>query len=85
MSQRDSGCTWAFSPRKRRLNDHLSRMSIRSNTRGSPESVLRAAELGLPMFLWILSGTPEHWAQYGRAYRHAGQTPVIRSLAPISP
>ncbi len=40
-------------------------------TGGSPESVLRAAELGLPMFLGILGGTPEHWAQYGRGYRQA--------------
>ena len=40
-------------------------------TGGSPESVLRAVELGLPMFLGILGGTPEHWAQYGRAYREA--------------
>src|SRR2546421_8821348 len=38
-------------------------------TGGSPESVLRAVELGLPMFLGILGGTPQHWAQYGRAYR----------------
>ena len=40
-------------------------------TGGSPQSVLRAVELGLPMFLGILGGTPEHWAQYGRAYRDA--------------
>ena len=40
-------------------------------TGGSPESVLRAAELGLPMFLGILGETPEHWAQYGHAYRQA--------------
>jgi alkanesulfonate monooxygenase SsuD/methylene tetrahydromethanopterin reductase-like flavin-dependent oxidoreductase (luciferase family) len=40
-------------------------------TGGSAESVLRAAELGLLMFLGILGGTPEHWAQYGRAYRQA--------------
>src|SRR4051794_925455 len=40
-------------------------------TGGSPESVLRAVELGLPMFLGILGGTPEHWAQYGHAYRDA--------------
>jgi alkanesulfonate monooxygenase SsuD/methylene tetrahydromethanopterin reductase-like flavin-dependent oxidoreductase (luciferase family) len=33
--------------------------------------VLRAVELGLPMFLGILGGTAEHWAQYGRAYREA--------------
>jgi len=32
---------------------------------------MRAVELGLPMFLGILGGTPEHWAQYGRAYRAA--------------
>jgi alkanesulfonate monooxygenase SsuD/methylene tetrahydromethanopterin reductase-like flavin-dependent oxidoreductase (luciferase family) len=37
----------------------------------SPESVLRAVELGLPMFLGILGGTPEDWAQYGHAYRDA--------------
>jgi alkanesulfonate monooxygenase SsuD/methylene tetrahydromethanopterin reductase-like flavin-dependent oxidoreductase (luciferase family) len=40
-------------------------------TGGSPQSVLRAAELALPMFLGILGGSPEHWAQYGRAYREA--------------
>ena len=40
-------------------------------TGGSPDSVYRAVELGLPMFLGILGGTPEHWAQYGRAYRAA--------------
>ena len=40
-------------------------------TGGSPESVLRAVELGLPMFLGILGGTPEHWAQYGHAYHNA--------------
>jgi alkanesulfonate monooxygenase SsuD/methylene tetrahydromethanopterin reductase-like flavin-dependent oxidoreductase (luciferase family) len=40
-------------------------------TGGSPGSVLRAVELGLPMFLGILGGTPEHWAQYGHAYREA--------------
>ena len=40
-------------------------------TGGSPESVYRAAEWGLPMFLGILGGTPEHWAQYGKAYRAA--------------
>jgi alkanesulfonate monooxygenase SsuD/methylene tetrahydromethanopterin reductase-like flavin-dependent oxidoreductase (luciferase family) len=38
-------------------------------TGGSPSSVQRAVDLRLPMFLGILGGTPEHWAQYGRAYR----------------
>jgi alkanesulfonate monooxygenase SsuD/methylene tetrahydromethanopterin reductase-like flavin-dependent oxidoreductase (luciferase family) len=36
---------------------------------GSPESVLRAANLGLPMLLGILSGTPEHWRKIGRPMR----------------
>jgi alkanesulfonate monooxygenase SsuD/methylene tetrahydromethanopterin reductase-like flavin-dependent oxidoreductase (luciferase family) len=40
-------------------------------TGGSPDSVYRAVELGLPMFLGILGGTPERWAQYGDVYRDA--------------
>jgi alkanesulfonate monooxygenase SsuD/methylene tetrahydromethanopterin reductase-like flavin-dependent oxidoreductase (luciferase family) len=46
-------------------------LKIWLGTGGSPESVLRAVELGLPMFLGILGGTAEHWAQYGTAYRQA--------------
>ncbi|MEX5711124.1 LLM class flavin-dependent oxidoreductase [Parafrankia sp. FMc6] len=46
-------------------------LKIWLGTGGSPDSVYRAVELGLPMFLGILGGTPEHWAQYGHAYRHA--------------
>lgn len=46
-------------------------LKIWLGTGGSPNSVYRAVELGLPMFLGILGGTPEHWAQYGRAYRAA--------------
>ncbi|PPJ22581.1 LLM class flavin-dependent oxidoreductase [Nocardia nova] len=40
-------------------------------TGGSPNSVFRAAELGVPMFIGVLGGTPEHWARYGHAYRQA--------------
>ncbi|MGN5635939.1 LLM class flavin-dependent oxidoreductase [Streptomyces sp. AC154] len=46
-------------------------LKIWLGTGGSPDSVYRAVELGLPMFLGILGGSPEHWAQYGRAYRAA--------------
>lgn len=46
-------------------------MRLWLGTGGSPQSVQRAVELGLPMFLGILSGTPEHWSQYGRFYREA--------------
>ncbi|MFE7720786.1 LLM class flavin-dependent oxidoreductase [Nocardia rhizosphaerihabitans] len=38
---------------------------------GSPNSVLRAAELGVPLFIGVLGGTPQHWARYGHAYRQA--------------
>ncbi len=43
-------------------------LKIWLGTGGSPGSVYRAVELGLPMFLGILGGTPRHWAQYGHAY-----------------
>ena len=69
--------TWSGPHRRRGLDDTLvvprpeQPLRIWLGTGGSPESVLRAVELGLPMFLGILGGTPEHWAQYGRAYRDA--------------
>src|SRR4051794_3292174 len=69
--------TWRGPHRRRPLEDTLvvprpeQPLRIWLGTGGSPESVLRAVELGVPMFLGILGGTPEHWAQYGRAYRDA--------------
>jgi len=69
--------TWSGPHRRRGLADTLvvprpeQPLRIWLGTGGSPDSVLRAVELGVPMFLGILGGTPEHWAQYGRAYRDA--------------
>ena len=69
--------TWSGPHRHRPLNDTLvvprpeQPLRIWLGTGGSPESVLRAVQLGLPMFLGILGGTPEHWAQYGHAYHNA--------------
>lgn len=69
--------TWKGQHRKRGLEETLivprpeQFLQIWLGTGGSPESVFRAAELGVPMFLGILGGTPEHWAQYGNAYRRA--------------
>jgi alkanesulfonate monooxygenase SsuD/methylene tetrahydromethanopterin reductase-like flavin-dependent oxidoreductase (luciferase family) len=69
--------TWSGPHRKRPLTDALivprpeQPLKIWLGTGGSPESVGRAVELGLPMFLGILGGTAEHWAQYGSAYRNA--------------
>jgi alkanesulfonate monooxygenase SsuD/methylene tetrahydromethanopterin reductase-like flavin-dependent oxidoreductase (luciferase family) len=69
--------TWSGPHRRQPLQDRLvvprpeQPLKIWLGTGGSPESVMRAVELGLPMFLGILGGTPEHWAQYGHAYRAA--------------
>jgi alkanesulfonate monooxygenase SsuD/methylene tetrahydromethanopterin reductase-like flavin-dependent oxidoreductase (luciferase family) len=69
--------TWSGPHRKRPLTDALivprpeQPLKIWLGTGGSPESVGRAVELGLPMFLGILGGSAQHWAQYGTAYRDA--------------
>jgi alkanesulfonate monooxygenase SsuD/methylene tetrahydromethanopterin reductase-like flavin-dependent oxidoreductase (luciferase family) len=69
--------TWAGPHRRRPLQDALivprpeQPLRIWLGSGGSPESVGRAVELGVPLFLGILGGSPQHWAQYGRAYRDA--------------
>ena len=74
---RHARVSWAGRHRRRPLEDMLvvprpeQPLRIWLGTGGSPELVRRAVELGLPMFLGILGGTPQHWAQYGRAYREA--------------
>ena len=68
---------WSGPHRGRPLQDTLivprpeQPLTIWLGTGGSPSSVARAVELGLPMFLGILGGSPEHWAPYGHAYREA--------------
>lgn len=69
--------TWSGPHRRRALTDTLvvprpeEPLRIWLGSGGSPGSVMRAVELGTPLFLGILGGTPEHWAQYGHAYRQA--------------
>src|SRR3954454_24231187 len=69
--------SWRGPHRRRPLQDALivprpeQPLKIWLGSGGSPESLGRAVELGVPLFLGILGGTPEHWAQYGRAYRDA--------------
>ncbi len=69
--------TWAGPHRRRPLDAALivprpeQPLRIWLGSGGSPESVGRAVELGAPLFLGILGGTPQHWARYGRAYRDA--------------
>ena len=74
---RNERVTWTGKHRTRELKNALiipcpeQPLKIWLGTGGSPGSVYRAAELGVPMFLGILGGTPEHWSQYGLAYRDA--------------
>ena len=69
--------SWDGPHRRRPLRDALvvprpdRPLPIWLGTGGSPDSVMRAVELGLPMFLGILGGSAEHWAHYGHAYRDA--------------
>jgi alkanesulfonate monooxygenase SsuD/methylene tetrahydromethanopterin reductase-like flavin-dependent oxidoreductase (luciferase family) len=83
--------TFAGPHRRRPLQDALvvprpeQPLRIWLGSGGSPESVLRAVQLGLPLFLGILGGTPERWAQYGHAYRdawaQAGHPPDAAAVA----
>ena len=67
--------TWQGPHRRRGLSDTLvvprpeQPLRLWLGTGGSPASVQRAIELGLPIFLGILGGTPAHWSRYGEAYR----------------
>ncbi len=78
-ANRDARVTWSGPHRKRPLEDALivprpeDPLRIWLGTGGSPSSVMRAIELGLPMFIGVLGGTPQHWAQYGHAYREGWQ------------
>lgn len=45
---------------------------------GTPESVVRAGSLGLPMALAIIGGMPERFAPLADLYREAGQRAGIR-------
>jgi len=76
-ANRNERLTWEGPHRQRPLENTLivpradEPLKIWLGTGGSRASVLRAAELGVPMFLGILGGSPEHWGQYGDAYREA--------------
>jgi probable LLM family oxidoreductase len=60
----------------RAVNDHL---DIWVAVGGTPESVLRAGRLGLPVIFAIIGGHPAHFKTlfdyYRKAYNHFGHTP----------
>ena len=87
----DERVTWNGPHRQRPLDDTLvvprpeQALKLWLGTGGSPGSVVRAAELGLPMFLGVLGGDVAHWAKYGDAYRaawaHAGNPAASADIA----
>jgi len=73
------GVTWDGPHRAQPLRDALvvpradPPMKIWLGSGGSPESSVRAGNLGLPIAYGILNGTADHWARVAAAYREAGQ------------
>jgi len=59
-------------------------ISMRVGVGGSPESVIRAARLGLPLALAIIGGDPARFNQFSGLYHHAleqfGRTPLPISI-----
>ncbi|WP_404477996.1 LLM class flavin-dependent oxidoreductase [Novosphingobium sp. BL-52-GroH] len=76
MNGQDGG-SWTGPHRRRPLDETLVEprpeqpLKLWLGTGGTPDSVRRAVEQRLPLFLGILGGTPQHWARYGHAYRDA--------------
>lgn len=60
------------------------RMGIRVGVGGSPESVVRAARLGVPMALAIIGGDPARFAPFAKLYRDSlerlGKAPLPVSI-----
>jgi probable LLM family oxidoreductase len=71
----ENAVTWSGSTRAPLNNQEVypkterGRIPIRVGVGGSPESVLRAARLGIPMALAIIGGDPARFAPYANLYR----------------
>ena len=69
--------TWHGTTRKALNNQEVypktesGAMKMRVGVGGSPESVIRAARLGIPMALAIIGGDPARFAPYSNLYREA--------------
>jgi probable LLM family oxidoreductase len=71
----ENAVTWRGSTRAPLNNQEVypkterGRIPLRVGVGGSPESVLRAARLGIPMALAIIGGDPARFAPYANLYR----------------
>jgi probable LLM family oxidoreductase len=69
--------TWSGTTRKSLTNQEVypktesGAMKMRVGVGGSPESVIRAARLGIPMALAIIGGDPARFAPYANLYHEA--------------
>ncbi len=73
----EDAVTWSGTTRASLTNQEVypkterGRIPLRVGVGGSPESVLRAARLGIPMALAIIGGDPARFAPYANLYREA--------------
>lgn len=71
----EKAITWSGTTRSSLTNQEIypkterGRMGIRVGVGGSPESVMRAARLGLPLALAIIGGDPARFAPFANLYR----------------
>ena len=72
---KEDAVTWSGTTRASLTNQQVypkterGRIPLRVGVGGSPESVLRAARLGIPMALAIIGGDPARFAPYANLYR----------------
>lgn len=72
---KENAVTWSGTTRASLTNQQVypkterGRIPLRVGVGGSPESVLRAARLGIPMALAIIGGDPARFAPYANLYR----------------
>ena len=73
----EDAVTWSGTTRASLTNQEVypkterGKIPLRVGVGGSPESVLRAARLGIPMALAIIGGDPARFAPYANLYREA--------------
>ncbi|PTW91583.1 putative LLM family oxidoreductase [Microbacteriaceae bacterium MWH-Ta3] len=86
---KEDAVTWSGSTRASLTDQHVypkterGRMGLRVGVGGSPESVVRAARLGIPLALAIIGGDPARFAPYSKLF-HDALEQFGRESLPIS-